>query len=95
MPVEGKLFHLPDRTNGAPDAGLLEFLRSNSGLPVRISARDVRRLDTRLLQLLLSAARAWQDRQLDFRLCDVPDALEHTLGQLGVQPGMLHRDGAA
>jgi anti-anti-sigma regulatory factor len=95
MPVEEKLFHLPDRSRGEPDAGLLEFLKQNRDVPVRVSAAAVQRLDTRMLQLLLSAAKSWQSRQLDFRLCDVSGPLDLTLAQLGVLPEMLRRDGAA
>ena len=95
MPVDGKLFHLPDRTRGEPDAGLLEFLKQNRDVPVRVSAAAVQRLDMRLLQLLLSAAKSWAARDLDFTLCDVSGPLGQTLDQLGVQPGMLRRDGAA
>ena len=94
MPESGKLFHLPDRTRGAPDAGLQDFLRQNRGAPVRISARQVTRLDVRLLQVMLSAARSWQERGLDLCLCDIPGPVARTLGQLGVTPLMLRQEGA-
>lgn len=93
MPETGKLFHLPDRTRGAPDAGLPEFLRQNRTAPVRISARDVTRLDVRLLQLMLSAARSWRGRGLDFSLCDIPAPVGRTLAQLGVSTDMLRQEG--
>lgn len=89
MPDQGEVFLLPDRTRGAPDAALLDFLRQHSGNPVRISARAVDRLDARVLQLLLSAARSWKERGLDVVLCDVSAPLGRTLGHLGVRPDML------
>jgi anti-anti-sigma regulatory factor len=94
MPDTGKLFHLPNRTRGAQDAGLQDFLRQNRDASVRISARSVTRLDVRLLQLMLSAARSWQERGLDLCLCDIPEPVARTLGQLGVAPGMLRQEGA-
>jgi anti-anti-sigma regulatory factor len=94
MPETGKLFHLPDRTRGAPDAGLQDFLRQNRDAPVRISAGNVTRLDVRLVQLMLSAARSWQERGLDLCLCDIPGPVARTLEQLGVSSGMLRQEGA-
>jgi anti-anti-sigma regulatory factor len=93
MPETGMLFHLPDRTRGAPDTGLLDFLRQNRAQGVRISARDVTRLDVRLLQLMVSAAQSWRARGLDLCLCDIPEPVARTLGQLGVTPGMLRQEG--
>jgi anti-anti-sigma regulatory factor len=94
MPETGKLFHLPDRTRGAPDAGLQDFLRQNRAAPVRISAKNVTRLDVRLLQLMLSAARSWREQGLDLCLCDIPGPVARTLEQLGVAPEMLRQEGA-
>ena len=94
MPETGKLFHLPDRTRGAPDAGLQDFLRQNRDASVRISARQVTRLDVRLLQLILAAAQSWQERGLDLCLCDIPESVSRTLGQLGVTPQILRQEGA-
>jgi anti-anti-sigma regulatory factor len=94
MPETGKLFHLPDRTRGAPDSGLQDFLRENRTTSVRISAGSVTRVDVRLLQLILSAARSWQERGLDLCLCDIPAPVVRTLGQLGVAPEMLRQEGA-
>jgi anti-anti-sigma regulatory factor len=94
MPETGKLFHLPDRTRGAPDAGLQDFLRENRNASVRISAGSITRVDVRLLQLILSAARSWQARGLDLCLCDIPAPVTRTLGQLGVAPEMLRQEGA-
>jgi anti-anti-sigma regulatory factor len=94
MPETGKLFHLPDRTRGAPDAGLQDFLRQNRDASVRVSAATVTRLDARLLQLLLSAARSWQERGLEICLCDIPAPVARTLGQLGVTPAMLRQEAA-
>ena len=94
MPETGKLFHLPDRTRGAPDAGLQDFLRQNRDASLRISAATVTRLDVRLLQLMLSAARSWQERGLEICLCDIPAPVARMLGQLGVTPAMLRQEGA-
>ena len=94
MPETGKLFHLPDRTRGAPDTGLQDFLRQNRADPVRISARDITRLDARLLQLILSAARSWRERGLELTLCEIPGPVSQTLNQLGVSPEMLRQEGA-
>jgi hypothetical protein len=93
MPETGKLFLLPDRTRGAPDAGLQDFLRQNRDASIRISAGSVTRLDVRLLQLILSAAQSWQERGLDLCLCDIPEPVARTLRQLGVAPEMLRQEG--
>ena len=94
MPETGKLFHLPDRTRGAPDSGLQDFLRQNRNASVRISAGSVTRVDVRLLQLILSAAQSWRARGLDLCLCDIPVPVARTLGQLGVAPELLRQEGA-
>jgi len=92
MPENAMQFHLPTGPRGVPDPTLIDFLKQNRAGPVRISAAGVRRLDARMLQVLLSAAASWRERGLDFALCDVPAPVEQTLGQLGVTPGLLCRE---
>lgn len=75
----------------AEDGGFQNFLKENSGFSVRIDAGNLRRVDTLLVELLLSAATAWHKRGLGFQLTRVSDAHEQTLEHLGITSNLLER----
>jgi anti-anti-sigma regulatory factor len=82
-------FDLADRPPLGADDPLLAFLREKRGEPVRILFGRQRRIDTRLIQVLLSAARDWRARGVGFEIAQVPSALAEDFGRIGLEPGML------
>ena len=87
MPVHA----LPARWSEAGHEELRSFLDTHRGSPVGLSAAMVKRLDSLMVQFLLSAARAWAARGQDFVLTQVPDHVESTFDLLGITPDMLRR----
>ncbi len=74
---------------------MLQFLRDNSGTAVRIEAGKLRRLDARLLEMLLCAARTWQSDGLGFEVANLTAENAEVLSMLGVTPDLLQRSAAA
>jgi anti-anti-sigma regulatory factor len=68
---------------------LQSFLAANRQRPVCIAAGDLRRPDTLLLQMLVSACRDWTARGLTFRLADAPQRIVALLPLLGLRPDMI------
>lgn len=79
-----KLFEPQDRLTIAPSDPLMSFLTGNSTLPVRISMRHQKRPDSRVLQVLLTATRAWKARDLAFDVSDLPPRLVQDFTRLGL-----------
>ncbi len=86
-----KDFALQEDFMPAEDGGVQSFLKENSGFSVRIDAGNLRRVDTMLVELLLSAAATWRKRGLGFQLTRVSDANERVLAHLGITPNLLER----
>ena len=65
-------FHVmaPARARNGEDP-LMPFLRDARNGPVTVSARDVHRLDSHRLQILLAAERQWTADGADFRVTDM------------------------
>jgi anti-anti-sigma regulatory factor len=63
---------------------LVPFLLSARQGPVTVSARDVHRLDSHRLQLLLVAERQWQIDGKDFKLTDMSPSFRDGLERLGI-----------
>lgn len=63
---------------------LVPFLLSARNGPVTVSARDVRRLDSHRLQLLLVAERQWVTDGADFKVTDMSPAFREGLQRLGL-----------
>lgn len=89
MPVH----ELPARWTEASHKALHDFLDAHRGGPVGISAATVKRLDSLMVQFLLSAAGAWANKGQDFVLTQVPDHVDSGLDLLGITPAMLRRMG--
>jgi ABC-type transporter Mla MlaB component len=86
-----KDFALQEDFMPAQDSGIQSFLKENSGFSVRIDAGNLRRVDTMLVELLLSAAASWRKRGLGFQLTRVSEANERVLVHLGITPNLLER----
>lgn len=82
-------FELAERVSVTGENALIPFLRQNPDVPVRISARRLRRLDTPLVQTLLAAAADRRRRGVGFTLCDLSEAQVDLLGSLGVTEVVL------
>jgi anti-anti-sigma regulatory factor len=89
MPVHA----LPARWSEASHKSLHDFLDAHRSGPVGISAAALKRLDSLMVQFLLSAARDWAGKGQDFVLTQVPDHVESGLELLGITPAMLRRMG--
>ncbi|MFA8386201.1 MAG: STAS domain-containing protein [Pelagibaca sp.] len=82
-------YDLPETPDQDDLLHLQAFLADNIGSAVVISAAQVRRADTLLLQLLLAAQSDWQQRKLSFTLVDLPEAVAGVLPLLGLRPDMI------
>ena len=67
-----------------PSEPLMTFLKGSSGSAVRISMRHQKRPDSRVIQVLLTAARAWKGRDLGFDVSDLPPRLVQDFTRLGL-----------
>jgi anti-anti-sigma regulatory factor len=84
-----KSFALPEVLRPAEDDSLLAFLRANTTSAVRIDAARLRRMDTALIELLLTAARDWRARGLGFELTQLSPLNEGVCLQLGLRSDHL------
>ena len=86
MPNDWKQFEHPDRITAGTHDPLMTFLRGNEGAHVKISLRTQRKTDSQVLQILLTAAKAWKLRGLDFDVTDVPSRLRQDCKLMGITP---------
>ena len=84
MAEDWKFFEPQDRLSIAPSEPLMSFLKGSGDDPVRISMRHQKRPDSRVLQVLLTAGRAWQVRQLGFDVTELPPRLVQHYLRLGL-----------
>jgi hypothetical protein len=84
MPHDWKQFDQPDRMTALPNAPLMTFLKGNEGAHVRVSFRAQRKTDSQVLQVLLTATKAWKARGLDFDVCDLPPRMQQDFKLLGL-----------
>ncbi|MBO9467400.1 hypothetical protein TRP8649_03270 [Pelagimonas phthalicica] len=63
---------------------LVPFLLSARNHPVTVSAREVRRLDSHRLQLLLVAEQQWMADGSDFTVTDMSPSFREGLERLGL-----------
>ena len=78
-------FHalLPARAKSGEDP-LVGFLKGARGTPVSLSARDVHRIDSHRLQLMLVAQRQWAMEAQPFSVTDMSEAFREGLTRLGL-----------
>ena len=84
MPHDFKQFEQQDRMTAGNHDPLMTFLRGNEGAHVKVSLRTQRKTDSQVLQILLTAAKAWKVRGLDFDVTDVPQRLVQDCNLLGI-----------
>lgn len=63
---------------------LVAFLLNARGAPVTVSARDVNRLDSHRLQLLLVAEKQWAIDGASFQVTDMTPSFREGLKRLGL-----------
>ena len=83
------IFHLPERYSFDEDTSLRVFLQENSDQNVMISAQNLRRIDSLLVQYIIAAARRWGGRGLAFQVTQLRAELAQSLTILGVTPDLL------
>jgi anti-anti-sigma regulatory factor len=71
---------------------LVPFLLTARKGPVTVSARDVRRLDSHRLQLLLVAERQWLLDGADFKVTDMSPTFREGLQRLGLGPNYFDEE---
>lgn len=88
-------FTLPERISVTAENALLPFLRAHPDAAVEVSAAALRRLDTPLVQVLLTAAADRRNRGVPFCLTGVGPEHAAQLSILGVTDALLETRGAA
>lgn len=86
-----KDFALQEDSVNAEDGKVHDFLMENKDFPVRIDAGNLRRIDTMLVELLLTAATEWRKCGLGFRMTRLSPDNEDVLIRLGISPDHLER----
>ncbi|SDY38902.1 STAS domain-containing protein [Citreimonas salinaria] len=81
----------PARARSGEDP-LVPFLLGARNAPVTISARDVQRLDSLRLQLLLVAKQQWEADGIDFRITDTAPSFHEGLQRLGLNPQHFEKE---
>lgn len=71
---------------------LVPFLLNARNAAVTVSARDVRRIDSHRLQLLLVADQQWALDGVDFQVTDISPSFREGLGRLGVDSEYFDRE---
>lgn len=86
-----KDFALQENSVNAEDGKVHDFLMENKDFSVRIDAGNLRRIDTMLVELLLTAANEWRKCGLGFKMTRVSQDNEDVLVRLGITPDHLER----
>lgn len=89
MSVEWKTFVLPEKSALDAKGGLAAFLQANRAHPVRLQARALTTVDTRLFQYLIAAARDWRARGVELEVVGATPRLAAELERIGVTPDHL------
>ncbi len=84
MPNDWKQFEQQDRITSGSNDPLMSFLRGNEGTHIKVSLRTQRKTDSQVLQILLTAAKAWKLRGLDFDVTDVPSRIQQDCKLMGI-----------
>ncbi len=71
---------------------LVPFLLCARKNPVTVSARDVRRLDSHRLQLLLVAERQWLTDGANFKVTDMSPSFREGLQRLGLDSDYFDKE---
>lgn len=79
------------RNHNGPDP-LVPFLKAARKTPVTISARDVDRIDSHRLQILLSAEKQWRADDAPFQVTDMSPGFCAGLERLGLSPDHFDKD---
>ena len=71
---------------------LVAFLLNARQRPVTVSARDVSRLDSHRLQLLLVAEKQWAHEGIPFEVADMSPGFRAGLERLGLSPDHFDKE---
>lgn len=81
----------PARARSGEDP-LVAFLLNARRMPVTLSARDVARLDSHRLQLLLVAQKQWAMDGIAFDVTDMAPVFREGLERLGLSPDHFDKE---
>lgn len=81
----------PTRARNGEDP-LVSFLLNARQLPITVSARDVARLDSHRLQLLLVAQKQWAIDNVQFAVTDMSPRFREGLERLGLASDHFDRE---
>lgn len=87
-------FALDSNCTPLDDRGLRQFLIDNQHSAVTLDLAQLRKLDTGLVEMLLSAAASWAKRDLSFQVSGLSPVLIARLDLLGLRDAFAV-DGAA
>lgn len=87
-------FELSERLSVTGENALIPFLRQHADMAVTLSCTRLRRLDTRLVQVLVAAAADHRARGSAFRLTGLSAEHSARLALLGVTPAILDCEAA-
>jgi hypothetical protein len=84
MPDDWKEFEPQDRASLLPADPLMTFLQAHRDVPVRLSLAQQKRTDSRLVQMMLTATKAWGAKGLGFDVTNLPPRLGTDYARLGL-----------
>lgn len=87
-------FALDSNCTPLDDRGLRMFLNENQHAAVKLDASQLRKLDTGLVELLLSATQSWARRGLSFQISGLGPLLIARLDLMGLRDAFV-LDGAS
>ena len=70
----------------------MPFLLGARNAPVTVSARDLPRIDSHRLQLLLVAQKQWESDGVEFRVTDMAPTFHEGLQRLGLDPEHFEKE---
>ena len=84
IPHDWTQFEQPNPMTAIPSDPLMTFLKANEGRHVSISMRAEQKTHSQVLQVLLTASKAWKTRGVDFDVCDLPMRMQQDYKLLGI-----------
>lgn len=95
MAQDYTVYEPQDRIGVAPGGALMAFLHGHRDTPVRVSLRHQKRPDSRVVQVLLVAARAWAVRGVGFDVTGLSPRLQQDFARLGLTAALVPWSGLA
>lgn len=91
MTQEPALIQLPETPSHEDCVRIYDQLMDARAGPVELSAEDVRKPGSLLVQMLVIAARDWASRDSEFSVTDQSDAFKNGLRLFGLDPSEFEK----